>query len=88
MRDNGERSHTLSHHSNGGRNNNLTNGMQRQLAVLMAAGSPAEGNNVGVDVGDDIGYNVGDNVGGDYGGIIDADNCGFDGGPKRDATIK
>ena len=54
----------------------------------MAVGSWAEGNNVGVDVGDDIGYNVGDNVGGNYGGIIDADNCGFDGGPKRDAPIK
>ena len=31
---------------------------------------------------------VGDDVGDDYGGVIDADDGGFDGRPKRDATIK
>ena len=40
------------------------------MAGLVAAGSTAEGNDVGVNVGDDIDDNVGDEVGDDYGGVI------------------
>ncbi len=54
----------------------------------MAARSTAEGNDMSVNIGDDIDNDVGDNVGDNYGSVIDADNGGFDGGPKRHATIK